>query len=240
MYKEFFSRLIFLFAPLVFWSGCKDDETPAIREWREYYPIKPGSYITYQVDSVTYRYIEGGLPQRDTVRYQLKEMVSDTFYDNQNDLNYRLEIFKRYSPNEPWAIWKVWSIKEKGNQIQKDEDELRFIKMVFPLKNGVKWKGNLYIPDTGPYRLFRNWEYTYNNAHQPHTVGSFTFDSTVTVLQVDKEIAIEKTYRKEIYAKDVGPVEIHWEHLTTQAVPPNYVNGKLNGFRIRMQVIDYQ
>lgn len=218
---------------------CNKTDNFHITYHYDYFPVEIGKYVAYDVDSIIYTYVSGGTPQRDTVKYQTKELIADTFYDNQNQVNYRLEVYRRNNASENWSIWKVWSTKMNTINAQKDEDELNFIKLVFPPKEGATWEGNIYLPETDPYKVFRNWNYTYLSVHQPYTVNGLNFDSTLTVNQVDAQLAIEKTFRKEVYAKNVGLIEQQWEYLTTQTVPANYTNGNLNGFRIRMRVFEY-
>ncbi|MBL7779296.1 MAG: hypothetical protein JNK66_13530 [Chitinophagales bacterium] len=219
--------------------SCSKTETFAIDYHYNYFPLETGKYVAYDVDSITYTYVSGGTPQRDTVRYQTKELVADTFYDNLNQLNYRLEVYRRANSSDSWNIWKVWSAKAATTNTQKDEDELNFIKLIFPPKEGATWEGNIYLPETDPYKVFRNWNYTYSSVHQPYSVNGLSFDSTLTVNQVDAQLAIEKTFRKEVYAKNVGLIELQWEYLATQTVPANYVNGNLNGFRVHMRAFEH-
>ncbi|MBK8657434.1 MAG: hypothetical protein IPN22_00765 [Bacteroidetes bacterium] len=75
--------------------------------------------------------------------------------------------------------------------------------------------------------------------HEPYIAGGLNFDSTLTVLQVDDEDLIEKTLRREVYAKNIGMVYQEWEYLTKQKVQLNWQNGPENGFRIRMKAIDW-
>lgn len=233
------SFLLAIGALLIAVTSCNKSETLSIDFHYNYFPVQVGKYVSYDVDSITYTYISGGTPQRDTVRYQTKELIADTFYDNQNQLNYRLEVYRRNNASENWSIWKVWSTKVNTTNAQKDEDELNFIKLIFPPKEGATWDGNIYLPETDPYKVFRNWNYNYSSVHQPYTVNGLSFDSTLTVNLVDAQLAIEKTFRKEVYAKNVGLIDQQWEYLNTQTVPANYNNGNLNGFRIRMRVFEY-
>jgi hypothetical protein len=228
----------FILAIVFSFSSCKDTkDTYSLYYGYEYYPVDSGHYVTYEVDSIFYSY--NGQYTRDTARYQIKETVTDTFYDNENNLCYRLETFKRYSPNDPWEIYKVWKLQRTTTALIKTEDDLRYVKLIFPAKENDEWNGNIYLPTTGIYEVFKDWLYTYSGVHQPTTVGSFSFDSTLTVNQVDDETLIEKRLRKEVYAKGVGMIYMEWEALKKQNVQMNWQDGPENGFRIRMRIIDH-
>jgi hypothetical protein len=220
--------------------SCNKTDTLDVNYHREYYPLAVGHYVTYQVDSIQYSFSENpDTYVRDTIRYQLKEILTDTFYDNENELNYRLELHRRFDTLSSFSIWKIWNVKADVYNIQKNEDDIRFIKLIFPPLESGEWNGNLYVPQTDIYRIFRNWNYTYSNVHEPYSAGGLNFDSTLTVLQVDDEDLIEKTLRREVYAKNIGMVYQEWEHMTKQKVQLNWQNGPENGFRIRMKAVDW-
>lgn len=232
---------IVAFISFVIWlSGCNKKDTLDINYHYSYYPLSLGHYVTYNVDSIQYSFTENpDTYKRDTIRYQLKELVADTFYDNENELNYRLELYRRPDTLSSFSLWKVWYVKADLLNIQKIEDDIRFIKLTFPPKEGYEWNGNLYVPTTDPYRVFRDWNYIYSDVHNSYSLGNLNFDSTLTVTQIDDEDLIEKTLRKEIFAKNVGLIYQEWEYLTKQKVQLNWQNGPENGFRIRMRAVDW-
>ncbi len=225
--------LLFLLLP-----SCKDTKDTYNPEYGyEYYPVDSGHYVAYEVDSVSYTY--NGQYTRDTARYQIKELVTDTFYDNENNLCYRLEVYKRANSSLPWSIYKVWKLRQTATTLIKTEDDLKFIKLTFPPNEGSEWNGNAYLPLTGIYEVFKDWIYAYSDVHQPYSINGFSFDSTLTVSEVDEESLIEKKLRKEVYAKGVGMVYQEWEIVTKQVVGDDWITGVQNGFRIRMRVMDH-
>lgn len=226
------------FIALFYITGCDKKEELDVNYHYDYFPLQVGHYVAYQVDSVTYNYDLVNY-KRDTATFQVKELVADTFYDNLNQLNYRVELYRRADSTQPWVIWKVWSALSTITNAQKNEDEIRFVKLVFPPAENKEWNGNLYVPKTEPYKLFENWEYTYTQVHKPYTAGSLSFDSTVTVEAVDFETVIEKRLRKEVYAKNVGMVFQQWEALKKQNVSKDWITGPETGFRITMRAIEH-
>jgi len=238
MLKHFLLALL-TFSLLVFVQSCSNKKDDFNLDYNyNYYPLTTGHYVTYNVDSISYRFNNPNY-LRDTVRFQLKEVVADTFYDNENELNYRLELFRRPDATAGWSIWKVWNVKQTTTTLQKNEDDIRFIKLVFPQTNGETWNGNIYVPNTTIYDIFKNWTYRYSNLHQPLSLNGFNFDSTLVVNQVDDENVIEKKLRKEIYAKNVGMIYQEWEGMKKQRVDKDWQEGPETGFRIRMTIIDH-
>ena len=221
-------------------SSCKDEKDSLTLDYHyDYFPLDTGRYIIYDVDSVHYRFAPPDDYRRDTARYQLMEMITDTFYDNLNQLNYQLDLFRRTNSASQWTFFKRWSVKSNITNAQKKEDDANFMKLIFPPKEGDTWNGNQFLPTTTAYEMYRNWNYQYSSVHQPMSVNGLNFDSTLTVDQVDHETLIDKTYRKEMYAKGVGLIYQDWEHLEKQNVTKDWQTGPENGFRIRMRIREY-
>ncbi len=217
--------------------SCKNDPATYLADYKyEYYPLDTGKYLVYDVDSI-FSYNSNFV--KDTVHFQLMELVADTFYDNQNQLNYRLELYKRKTSAEPWIIDRVWYALKTINNVQKIEDELRFIKLTFPPSAGATWNGNLYIASgSQPFTDFQNWEYSYEGVDVPYSINGFNFDSALIVSDVADSIYTYKHLRKEVYAKHVGMVYQEWEMKTKQTVT-SWDTGAWTGFSLRMRLIDH-
>lgn len=221
-------------------DSCKDkDDSLNLDYHYDYFPLDTGHYVIYEVDSILYRFSPPDEYKRDTVRFQLMEVITDTFYDNLNQLNYQLDLYRRPNNLAGWVFFKRWSMKANITNAQKKEDDANFMKLIFPPVEGDSWNGNQFLPTTSPYEMYRNWNYTYTKVHQPNTINGLNFDSTLVVDEVDNETLIDKTLRKEIYAKRVGLIYQEWEHLEKQNVTKDWQSGPENGFRIRMKVVEY-
>ena len=61
-----------------------------------------------------------------------------------NETNYRIEEFKR-TDSSAWAINNVFSVKQTDTNTEKVENDLRFIKLVFPPKVDKTWNGHIYL-----------------------------------------------------------------------------------------------
>lgn len=217
--------------------SCKTETDTYVTEFNyDYYPIDSGHFVAYQVDSI--RYLDQF--DRDTVRYQVMEVIGDTFYDNENQLSRKINVYRRATSNNSWALQKIWHVKQTTTNLQKIEDDLRFIKLVFPQSNGTTWNGNIYIPDTEPFKIFQNWEYIYSSVNQPYSVNTFSFDSTVTVTETEVlDNVIQRTVRKAVYAKGVGMVSLEWDNMTKAPIDPDWETQANGGYRIRMKLIDH-
>lgn len=218
-------------------TGCKDntDSTPVAFNY-EYYPLDSGKYVVYQVDSISsYRQDF----KKDTASYQLMEVIGDTFYDNQNELSYEIDLYRRPNSSSPWTYDRKWYVKRTATNLQKVEDDIRFIKLVFPAKEDESWNGNIFIPASAdPYNDFENWDYHYTTVDVPTTINGFNLDSTLEVSGIEDENFIKRRLFKETYAKHIGMVYREWDIQTGSGI--NFWEGpQWNGFKIKMQLIDH-
>ncbi len=191
-------------------TGTYDD--PTIEQQR-YFPLAIGHTVDYQVDSVVYFEASGVGIVRDSSTTFVRETVADTLRDNTGNLQYKIERYERKSAAEPWTIAAIWSAEINNEQAVRTEENLRFLRLVFPMDRRSEWNGNLWLD---PFRTlvvagqnikpFTNWNYEVDSIGITRTVGDFTFDDVVVVTEVDETNIIEKRLSRSIYAKNVGLV----------------------------------
>ncbi len=110
----------------------------------DYFPLAVGKSITYQVDSIIFDIaLEGRVV--DTVSFLLKEEIVDTLIDGEGRLNYEIHRYVKDRPDESWKIKDIWLAVRTESRAERIEENLRYIKMVFPLLADVDWDGNLFV-----------------------------------------------------------------------------------------------
>lgn len=237
---------MFLSALLIL-AGCKQDmdNTKLAPYLYDYAPVNVGHSIVYDVDSVEFNYIQGNTQIVDTFHYQIKELVSDTFYDVNGKVNYRLEIYKRTDTTQPFTtVYQAYYALQLKSSYERVENDLHFVKLVFPPLMNENWQGNEYIPanDTvaDTYQPYAGWTYKYTSVNAPATINGLHFDSTVVVTGINEQNLINDALSRETYARHVGLIYKEWEVLTKQDVTSgwDYPN-QANGFRIRMRIHSY-
>lgn len=200
-----------------------------------YYPIEVGKYITYELDSIIYRQPSCacvptsqtcGYPFiRDTSSYQLREEVVEIYTDNTGAENYVIERYLRSNANEPWSVADVWNTKISNTQVERVEENLRFIKLVFPVSENVSWNGNAFFRDTAVVigtevvEFYEHWslEYEYGDIDVAEEINGIMFDSVMTVIQsAPSENKINHRSSIEKYARGVGLVYKEMLILDTQ------------------------
>ncbi len=185
-------------------SGCKPETpfVPADLEY-EYFPLEVGRTLVYTVDSVTYDDFFDPV-KVDSVSLQQRELYESTYLDNEDRESYRIEVHQRKADSLPWKPSHTYAANLTQSTAQRVEDNLRFIKLLFPPTKGKVWKGNAYIDAADDLAYLKDWEYEIVSSGEPYSVNGVSYPNTVSVLQIDELNAIEQRYGFEVYAKDVG------------------------------------
>lgn len=197
--KKLFSLLVVSFL----WLSCsKDDVAYVPDEGYNYFPFEAGSYVIYDVDSIVHNAFTS---TADTFRYQVKEYYESIYRDNTGQNTMRIERYKRdyndtipYS-SVPWTLVDVWNANRSTTAAEKTEENIKYVKLVFPIEEDKAWNGNAY-------NTLGEQNYLYTAINTFRTIGNIRFDSTLFVEQVNTENLIEKKYYVEIYAKNAGMI----------------------------------
>lgn len=184
-----------LIASVTLIGSCKKDKisAPPFTGYA-YVPDNIGHEVIYDVDSTIKDAFDG---QWHYNHFQIRELIADTFTDNQGRPTLRLERYKRLTPGDDWVIYKVWTANKTNVRFEKKEDNLSFIKLVFPPLSTVEWNGNIL-------NNLEALDYQYSSINVPDSYNGLSFDSTLTVLQCDNKNSIDTVYYEEKYATEVG------------------------------------
>lgn len=251
------TRLIVLFTVVV--SGLiscskEKEEWVAAEPLADYLPLEVGKFITYRVDSLVTNPLFN--TSMETHSYQIKHVVDAQLTDNLGRPAYRIYRFQRNADGSgPWQAAGSYFITPLTNQIETVEENLRFIKLRDPLREGFSWKGNSYLPNN-PYQALGysfsvdnsmgRWDYTYDRFDESEEINGQTYANVWTVEQIDDqegdpvtrpEFYANRSRFVEKYAKNIGLVYrqlILWEYEVNISPTPTY-----NGFGITMWMIDH-
>lgn len=199
----------------------------------DYYPVQVGKYIQYRLDSVVFTDYD---QVREIHSYQVKDIVDAEITDNLGRPGFRIRRMMRDAAGTTaWQDNATFMVTILPGSVEYVADNLRFIKLVSPVRNDYYWPGNSYIftgsgensssTSESEYAYMYDWNYTYANVGQPYTVNNTTIDNTITVLQQDQSTGdpllyptsyADSTYSVEVYGKDIGLIYkdfLHWEYL---------------------------
>ena len=191
-YISLFSIII-----LVTLSCKKEVEIIAKDSTTKYFPNKEGTFITYHIDSLYYNQFTSSI---DTFSYDLKEKIIELYVDAGGRKCQRIQRYIKLNNN--WQIIRVWKAYLNTKQAEKTEEDITYIKLVFPLSKNLKWKGNaMNTLDT-----LTPTYYTCTDINKSFSTKSLNFDSCATILQYSDSSLISKKEATEIYALNVGLV----------------------------------
>lgn len=198
IYSVYWSIVVILLA------GCSAEtlESADANIGNDYFPLNVGSYRIYDVKSIEYIYSG----DNDTSLYYLKEVVADTFTNLEGNEAFRIERLVSESIDGEWEIDSVWTATNDLSQAIVFENNLPYIKLVFPVEEDKEWDGN-------SMSALEEDLYVMQDVNRSYTVSdTLTFDQTVTVVQEEEnDNLIYSENRSEVYAKDVGL--IYKEHI---------------------------
>jgi hypothetical protein len=207
---------------VLFAGSCKKTTVVVVDLGYDYFPVEIGRYVVYDVDSI---FIDEPVDIADTFYYQIKEVIAGEYIDNQGDLAQRIERFRRTSDTLPWVIKDVWASNRLPQSGQRVEENVRIIRMIFPVKDGMFWDANaLNIEQERPL--------TYAEYNVPRVINGMAFDKTTMVVTTLEPNFVDTIIDTEIRAKNVGLVFKKLVETNTQ------IDGT-TGFKLTMTVVEY-
>jgi len=215
--------------------SCKKNEVLEADQSADFsfFPTQPGYWTEYEVDSIVH-YDSDDFSDMDTAigsfHFFIREEFDTPYIDGENQTTAVINRYRRLSDSLPWTYMNKWTANVNPHSAQKVEDNVRFVRLSFPIVSSASWNGN-------SYNYFPLEEYGYEDLYVPMQYGNLYFDSTITVIQNDFLSRINRIYKKEIYAAGTGLIYKQLDSVTTK----NTVNGTiiLTGLEYKFNIIDY-
>jgi hypothetical protein len=198
-------------------AACKKETLDYKLFGKEYFPLQTGKYIIYSVDSI---YFYDVTMTSDTFHYQLMEMVDSTITDAFGNVTYVIKRYVRPDDASDWTLKRIWSAMLYSDRAEKQEENLRFIKLHFPVILNKSWRGNAYIPVDSVHIYKPDWVYTYKTLDTTLNLNQQVLDSCIVVQQLNDQNQIEKHIEREIYQKGTGLVYKESIHVGRQTIDP--------------------
>lgn len=183
--------------------ACKKSKGPAVEFKYEYIPQNVGTYCIYDVTEIRH---DDASAVHDTNRYELKEKIESTYIDDQGRPSLRIERSKKNGAGS-WYVSDIWNATVTTSMYEKSEEDEKFIKLSFPVREDRKWNGNAYNQQP-------QWEYTYQDADVSRQINGTTFPLTTCVLQRDEFNFVQRQLCSEVYAYNIGLISKHYKDIT--------------------------
>ncbi len=154
-----------------------------------------GQSVVYDVEDTQYE-----LTGKFTIKtYQIKEINASTFKDAEGKDALKIERYRRESDSQKWTIDSVFIAKIEIDKALKTENNVTYVKIVFPIKEGLKWNGNAY-------NSFGNDTYEIKKINQTFQTNGQKFENTFSVIQQNDSTLVDLKRRIEVYAEGIGMI----------------------------------
>ncbi len=209
--------------------SCSDTKLPEPNQIGfSYFPLEIGDFRSYQVSKITYSLFAA----TDTSNYQLKQLVVDTF-STLNQINYVLHRFSREKSSDSWQLDSVWTTRRTQNHAIVVENNIPFVKMVFPVRQDKIWDGNLFnaLPID---------EYQVTEIGGTLETPAGTFVDNLTIFEnYDPDTLIFQDIRQSVYASNIGLVYKYSNILDFCNTTPGCLGTLEFGTKFEQVLIDY-
>jgi len=219
----------------------------------DYIPLAVGKYITYRIDSTVFTNFGR---TTEIHKYQVKHIIDAQISDNLGRPSYRVFRYLNDSvASKPWLPAGTYFITPLATQTEVIEDNLRFIKLHLPVKNGYTWKGNKYIPVNAYGSLYNfsnddsmeDWDFEYDGESSSFSYGGKNYSGVYSIEEQDEAYNVPitdpngyatKTRSVEKYSKNIGLVYREYEMWEYQPNPGGSGGPFKTGFGIKMWMVD--
>lgn len=231
--------------------SCKKDiEVLKPQILTDYYPLKIGNTITYQVDSTVFV----NLGTVKTIRsYLMRDRIDSIITDNLGRPSFKVRRSVRsQADSAKWIDTYSYLVTYDSSKqrLELVENNLRFIKLASPLSTGVQWNGTSFINSSSTeLQYLSDWRFIYENVRRPYSVNGISYTETVTVNQrndsigtpSNKSFYFEKTISKEVYSKSIGLIYKEFLHEAWQPANGSSAAGyyEPNSYGIKLSILSH-
>jgi hypothetical protein len=218
-------QFLILLVVITFYSCSKDKDDEVVPDiGHNYAGLEAGKYVVYDVDSIFYDDFTNTV---DTSIFQIKEVVDELFTDLEGEDAFKIIRYKKEKDSTNWVLQDVWNSKLTQTNFQKVEENVRLVKLVFPVRENVTWNGNSM--NNQP-----EMRYQYTYIDQSEVIGGNSLTNVLKVLQYEDINLISQELFEEKYARNVGMVYKKSMDLTR-----NNLSAPWRGYDITMTLSSY-
>lgn len=220
---------------------------PVPEDGFEYFPLEVGKLVEYQVDSILYDPVAGGQVIIDTNTVFVREEIVEVFLGANNDSIYRIERFERPNDTTAWTLQTVWSAYRDQREAIRVEENLKFLKLRFPVRKFDSWEIGTYAPtdfivtvEGETLEMFKGWLPTVIDIDTTLMLPNGITTDAIQVELANIENLIEKRFGLERYAKNIGLVYKKLMILDTQTVGVEPFEQRADkGFILEQRLLNY-
>ena len=188
-----------------------------------FFPLTLDQPLFYDLDSIVVFNTASGIVY-DTSRVEVRETLVEMFVETDGTETYRGERWQRADVDSPWQFVQTYTVSRTAAAASREEDNLRFTKLIFPISENLAWDGNAAFDERrqlvvgGEFiDVFNGWNYRYDTVGVNLTLATGrSFENIIRVEQADVDNLIDVREAYEIYAPGVGLIERFIDARATQ------------------------
>ena len=203
--------LLLFFSLIGMMTSC-DSETETVDDSTfgyDFFPVIVGKSWVYASDSII---LTAGGTRRDTFRSFIREVVGDTLVDATGNTSFKLHRFFKRNEADAWISTNTWTCSIDKTMAIRTEENIRQVKLVFPIKKGLRWNANVFLYEDltvvvggEPIALYRGWNPRMEEIDQPYDFNGQQIPSIkVNVAEEDNILSFRDI--SEYYGKGIGLV----------------------------------
>ena len=248
MFKNITISTLFIFLVISLFIVSCGDETKRLDRSAfgfEFFPLEESQYWVYKVDETL---IKSEGTQNTTSTYYLREDVTERFINTVGDTIFKIQRSISDTQDGAYVATDLWTAEVTENAVYRVEENLEFVKMIFPFSVGTTWDGNLFDNQTdviiaeNEVKVYKDWgQYEVAAKGIPFSVEGENYTDVTRIDQADFESAIERRYAVEYYAADVGLIQKELEIFDTQCVcdGQTWLEKAEAGFKLTQTLVDH-
>ena len=187
--------MVILISCLLFACDNVNSNLPPPQDGGKFFYPNVGQSVIYDVEDIQYE-----LTGKFMVKtYQLKEINVLAFKDLEGKEAFKIERYRRENDTQKWTIDSVFMAKKEIDKALKSENNVTYVKIYFPIKEGLKWNGNAY-------NSFGNDTYELKKINQSFQTNGQKFENTFSVVQQNDSTLVDLKRRIEVYAENIGMI----------------------------------
>lgn len=211
----------------------------------DYFPLSTGKSWVYQSDSIVYSSV-GSV--RDTFRSFIKEEISEEFVDLTGQKVFKVNRFFKRKETDPWSRMNTWTASMDKTNAVRTEENIRFVKLVFPVRDGLRFNGNIFVdPDLkievgGEFiEAYKNWKHRIESLDAPIKYKGQDIKA-LEINLVDETSIIDRRKVTEYYGKGIGLLTKEMIILDSDGSKPNdpWETKAKKGFIHTLTLIDHK
>lgn len=210
----------------------------------EFYPLKIGKTWVYASDSII---VYNGGSRRDTFHSFIKEEVGDSFLDVSGDTIFNLHRYFKRKESDDWQRINTWTTSKDKNRVIRIEENIKFIKMIFPVSGGLRFDANAFVDEDQKVQVAGELLEPYDNWQPRMEATDLEFQykeakvKSLFINLVDDSSIIDRRKAHEFYGHGIGLLkkEMIIMDLDSDKISEPWEKKSIKGFVHTLTLIDH-